>query len=263
MALREEKTKKRSNSLDYKPLKNDLSFDEKSCFTNRRNKSFFQKRNYIPNNFFKKYTSICKKFYPLIMFPGNKSNICKNHYNIFSFYCFTCKSHFCINCKSVHLNHSYKSFDELKFNEEDILKEEKAVSKRISLIFNNELNKSIDKRILQKLKNELIEFNYFIIDSYRNDKNNFYHFFNYYYCFILKEDLKSKENDLLKGFFGLYGFKKLIHNLQFFYEQRKYFWLLRNLVAYKKHKIREEIIEKRKNEYNFENIYVLIQNEGF
>ena len=41
-----------------------------------------------------------------------------------------------------------------------------------------------------------MKFNDFVIDSYRNDKNNFYHYFNFYYLFRVKEDLKNRDNNL-------------------------------------------------------------------
>lgn len=255
--------KRRNNSLDYKVSKQNLLSKENICNGIQRNYSFVKKRNVSSNNFIKMFTSICKKFYPLTMVVEKTQNYCKKHHKIISFFCFTCNSHLCLKCKSEHINHSLESFDKLKFNEENLLKEEKSIPIRASLLFNSKSNKNIDKKILEKLKNEIMNFNYFIIDSYRKENNNFYNFFNYYYCFKLKEDLKSKENDLLKNYFGLYGFKKMIQNLQLYYEKVKYIWLLRNLVAYKKYDIKKKKISKRKKKYNFLNIYILLQNEGY
>ena len=116
------------------------------------------------------------------------------------------------------------------------------MKKKISLLSNEKLDeKSYEKS--KKYINEILQFNYFVIDSYRNDKNNFYKFFNFYYLFILEEDLKIQEkNILLKEFFGLHGFKTIINDL--------------------KNKNKKEIYRKREKNYNFENIYTLLQDEG-
>ena len=111
------------------------------------------------------------------------------------------------------------SFEDIRINENDIIKEKNLVKKRISLLFNKKFNKKTDKKVnefLMDLKNELIRFNYFIIDAYKKDRNNFYYFYNYYYLYKLKDERKSDRNDLIKKYFGLKGFRMLINKLIFF-----------------------------------------------
>ena len=174
----------------------------------------------------------------------------------------TCNSHFCIECKNSHIKHTYINLDQIKINEDELNDAENSVKIKISKLFNGKL----DEKAFEKLKvyeEEMIKFNYFIIDSYRNEKNNFYKYFNYYYLFRLKEDLKNRENNLLKLFFGFHALKTIIYDLKNYYEKQKIRWLLKNLIAYKKNEARNKIIKKRKKYYNFENICTLLENEGF
>ena len=263
-----EEIKRRSLSLNTKILTKDLTLNKDTYSRMIRSNSYLKERNipYIPLG--NVYTSICKNFYPLIMKVDYEKikKICNRHYRMLSFYCFTCQIHFCIKCQSEHLGHSFISFDEIEVNEKDIVKEENLINKKISLLFKQKINKKTDKKTYEffmKLKNEVIRFNYFIIDAYKRDKNNFYNFYNYYYLYKLKEDLKSDRNDLLKKFFGLHGFKMMINNLKFFYEKQKYKWLLKNLINYKKNEIKKEKLKKREETYEFNNLDILIQNEGF
>lgn len=104
-------------------------------------------------------------------------------------------------------------------------KEENEVKSKINVLFSKYLNVQLDDRSyekVEKFKEEIIEFNYFVIDLYRSNKNNFYNYFNYYYLFRLKDDLKNKDNNMLKKFFGIYGFKRIINDLKNYYEKKNY-----------------------------------------
>ena len=214
------------------------------------------------------YTSICKKYYPLILTQvyENIANICIKDSIRYSYFCFTCDSHFCCKCKTNHMNHSFINLDEIKINEEELINERNSVQKKISSIFDKYLEQKLDNnsnKIIKKSIDELIKFNYYVINSYKKGKSNFYNYFNYYYLFRLKEDLKNKSNNLIKKFFGLHGFKTIINDIKYYYEKAKVRWLLKNLINYKKKEKREKVIEKRKKDYNFENLDTLLQNEGF
>ena len=135
------------------------------------------------------------------------------------------------------MNHSFIILDEIKINEEELINERNSVQKKISSIFDKFLDKKLDNnsnKIIKKSIDELIKFNYYVINSYRKDKSNFYNYFNYYYLFRLKEDLKNKSNYLIKKFLGLHGFKTIINDLKYYYEKTKVRWLLKNLINYKK-----------------------------
>ena len=265
MYLMTEDKNRRNLSLDAKTTTKDLTLNQNFNTKMRKSNSYYKERSIPLGNV---YTSICKNFYPLIMKVdyGKIKQRCNKHYKIFSFYCFTCQIHFCNKCQCEHFDHSFISFDEIEINDTDIIKEKSLVKNRISLLFKEKINEKTDKKTYEKLmnlKDEIIKFNYFVIGAYKKDKNNFYNFYNYYYLYKLKEDLKSDRNDLLKKYFGLYGFKKIINNLEYFYEKQKYKWLLKNLINYKKNEIRKEKLKKREKAYRFENLDLLIQNEGF
>ena len=182
------------------------------------------------------YTSICKKYYPFIINPVHKpqNNICKNHYKNYVLFCLTCNIHFCVEDKKYHIDHSFIDLDQIKINEEELIEAENSVKNKRFQIFNEKLDEKACEK-LKKYEEEIMNFNYFIINSYRNEKNNFYKFFNFYYLFVLKKDLKKRENNnLLKLFFGLHGFKTIIYDLKNYYEKQKKRWLLKNLIAYKK-----------------------------
>ena len=135
------------------------------------------------------------------------------------------------------MNHSFIILDEIKINEEELINERNSVQKKISSIFDKFLDKKLDNnsnKTIKKSIDELIKFNYYVINSYRKDKSNFYNYFNYYYLFRLKEDLKNKSNYLIKKFLGLHGFKTIINDLKYYYEKTKVRWLLKNLINYKK-----------------------------
>ena len=132
--------------------------------------------------------------------------------------------------------------------------------------FSSLINEKSDEKTIQKIKkyeNEIIKFNQFIYNSYQKEKYNFYIYFNYYYLFFLKTDLKSKDDNIFKKFFSKQGFKILVNDLKLYYEKSKIRWLLKNLIAYKKNDIKKKIIKQRKKDYNFENIYILLIKEGF
>jgi len=195
---------------------------------------------------------------------------CDEHYKAFSYFCFKCDKHFCLECKNIHIEHSFINLEETKISEEELNKEENLIKAKISSLFNKYSNEQLAHKSSEKIENfkeEIIEFNYFIINTYRINKNNFYNYFNFYYLFRLKNDLKNKDNNMLKQFFGIYGFKKIINDLKNYYKKKKIVWLIKNLVSYKKSKNEKEIylrkIEKRKENYKFENLYLLLQNEGF
>ena len=61
----------------------------------------------------------------------------------------------------------------------------------------------------------------------------------------------------------MHAFKVIINDLKNYYEKAKIFWLLKNLIEYKKYQIKNETIKKRKINYNFENIYILLKKEGY
>ena len=217
---------------------------------------------------FKSYTPICKKYYPLIINPVDK-NVKKN-YDIcsenFFFYCFTCDENFSPESKTNHKEHSIINLDEIKIGEEKLIEEENSIRGKISSLFNKNLEENPDEEsneIIKKSIEEIIKFNYYVINSYRRDKNNFYKYFNYYYLFRLKEDLKNDEDNLVKKFFGFHGFKIIVNDLKIFYEKAKLRWLLRNLISYRKNELRQILIKKRKKDYKFENLDTLLLKEGF
>ena len=264
MNYNREIVRRRNHSFDALISGKEMLLKENKNLQKTRNNSFFKEKS-IPLRTV--YTSICKKFYPLINVHYNKiSKKCSQHFKIYGFYCFTCEEHYCLECQSKHKGHSVINFDEININEKEIKNEENSVQKKISSFFKGKINKKTDKKtyeLLMNLKNEMIKFNYFIIDNYKNDKNNFYNFYNYYYLYKLKEDLKSDKNDLLKKYFGLRGFKTIIRNLKYFYEKQKHRWLLKNLIEYRKNEIRKNMVKKRKKTYTFENLDTLIKNEGY
>lgn len=172
------------------------------------------------------YTSICKRNYPLILNPfvKNMNYCCDEHNKAFSFFCFKCDKHFCLECKNIHIDHSFINLDEIRISEEELYKEENSVKAKISALFNKYSNEQLDHESYEKIENfkeEIIEFNYFVIDTYRINKNNFYNYFNFYYLFRLKDDLKTKDNNMLKKFFCIYGFKKIINDLKNYYKKKK------------------------------------------
>ena len=120
-----EEMKKRSHSFNAAVSGKDLPLKENINIRKSRNNSYF-KEKYIPLG--NVYTSICKKFYPLIITDYRKViQKCNNHFKAFAFYCFTCETHFCLECQSEHVGHSFISFDEIKINEKDIISEENLV----------------------------------------------------------------------------------------------------------------------------------------
>lgn len=42
--------------------------------------------------------------------------------SVISFYCFKCNDHFCIECKSSHIGHSFINFEDIKIDNEGIAK---------------------------------------------------------------------------------------------------------------------------------------------
>ena len=228
------------------------------------NKESFQSEKAI-ENFDDIYSPIVKKVYPFIINPDNKDieNYCKKHNNVISFFCFACHTHFCIICKSEHTNHSFYSFEKEKINENDITKAEIAIREKSPLLFEDYLNKKLNVNI-NEAKNEILRFQSYVIDKYKKEKNNFYNIYNFVYIFKLKDLLKSDENDLLKPFFTCYSFKMFIKKLKFFYDTKKLRWLLKNLVSYiKDNPIELKYTKERRKKYKFENLDILIKNEGF
>ena len=96
------------------------------------NAACYQNNEIKEEDFFSFYTSICKKFYPLILGTNSKiyDKICNNNFKKNSFYCFTCDNHFCINCKNNHIKHSFINFEQITIHEEEIIKIEKLVKKK-------------------------------------------------------------------------------------------------------------------------------------
>ena len=83
---------------------------------------------------FKAYTPICKKYYPLILKPVHNMayNICSKHLKIISFFCLICESHYCIECKTNHIGHSFIKFDEIDVNEDELDKKENIIKFKFS-----------------------------------------------------------------------------------------------------------------------------------
>ena len=148
---------------------------------------------------------------------------------------------------------------------------ENTIEKKIDDLFGSPYQVKVDdpKVKLQKLneilklKKELKNFNYTVIEQYKYNKYNFYNFFNFYYLFRLKDDIKNSKNDLLRMFFSVHSFKKWFHELFYLLENKKKIWLLKHIIKYKKNKIKEEKIEMRQKKYNFSTLNELFKDEGF
>ena len=134
-------------------------------------------------DYFLAYTPICKKYYPFILMPVHETQT--NIYNK-DFFCFSCNSHFCIEYKNNHIEHSFIDLDQIKINEEELIKAENSVKIKISPLFNGKFDEKINEKI-KKYKDEIIRFNYFIINSYRNEKI----IFIITLIFIIFSDLKK------------------------------------------------------------------------
>lgn len=107
-----------------------------------------------------------------------------------------------------HKEHSIINLKEKEINDDEVIKIEKSIEMSLQLMFkqitkkkNKGANNKQKNEILNKIMNELERFNYFIIDSYKSDKYNFTNFFNFYYLFKIKDELKYKKNDILLLFF--------------------------------------------------------------
>jgi hypothetical protein len=279
---------KRNNSIDFKKLSNyerihQTKFINEENKKRNRNHSFdFQLSKIIslkcleencptPQNFIHVYTPIVQKFYPLIYNKENKiiQKNCKFHNKTISLFCFTCNTHFCSKCKSKHMKHSFQDLEDIKINKNDLIEEEKTVREKTSLLFEKyfETYKE-EKKIcgrLKKFKDEIIRFKYFIIQKYKNQKNNFYNIYNLLYIFKINENnLESSKKNIFKKFQGFFGFKMLILHLKYFYEKQKYRWLLKNLISYRKeNKAIDDEIKIRKAKYKFNDLDILLKDLGF
>ena len=190
------------DSLEKEMIKPNISRSQSS-----HEIQIYNKKNY---DFGIAYTSLCKKYYPLIIKPCSKylKNYCKKHFESFFYYCLTCNIHFCIKCQMEHKEHSIINLKEKEINDDEVIKIEKSIEMSLQLMFkqitkkkNKGANNKQKNEILNKIMNELERFNYFIIDSYKSDKYNFTNFFNFYYLFKIKDELKYKKNDILLLFF--------------------------------------------------------------
>jgi len=210
------------------------------------------------------YTQFVKKLYPLILESKYiiEKNICDKHNKIFSYFCFTCEKHFCSECENNHKGHSSICFSKIKIKEEELNKKENLIKVKISSLF-RETDDVQSNNTIKRAKYEVMKFNYFVINSYRRESNDFFNYFNYYYLFKLSDDLINKKDNILIKFFGLHGFRTIINDLKNHFEKTKIRWLLKNLISYQKNEIRKKRIEKRKSKYTFENIDIFLQNEGF
>ena len=235
------------------------------------NKKCLKENCTASQNFIDAYTPIVQKFYPLIFNQDNKiiQNKCELHNKTISLFCFTCNNHFCSECKSKHMKHSFQDLEDIKINENDLIEEEKTVREKTSLLFEKYFEtykeeKNISGR-LKKYKDEIIRFKYFIIQKYKNQKNNFYNIYNLLYIFkILENSFESSKKNIFKKFQGSFGFKMLILHLRYFYEKQKYRWLLKNLISYRKeNKEIDDKIKKRKARYKFNDLDILLKDLGF
>ena len=113
---------RRNHSLEAqsKVTGNVLFSYENTSIRFSRSKSYY-KKNSIPLE--SVYTSICKKMYPLIIKidSDNMKKTCNKHYKVFSFFCFTCESHFCLKCQSDHIGHSFINFIDKIISEKNII----------------------------------------------------------------------------------------------------------------------------------------------
>ena len=214
------------------------------------------------------YTTICQKFYPLIL----KLNIYES-YQKFPYFCLTCNNHLFNKGQNKHKYHSIISLKNLEISDEDIINTEKTIDKNMDNIFkcitsqekaNNDPKLELQKQNdLINLKNQLKNFNHFVIEQYKNNKYNFYNFFNFYYLFKLKDDIKKGKNDLLRMFFSIHSYKKLCHRILYYLESKKKIWLLKHIIGYKKNEINKVKLKLRKKRYNFDTLDVLLKDENF
>ena len=126
--------------------------------------------------------------------------------SVISFYCFKCNNHFCTECKSSHIDHSFINFEDIKIDNEDIVKAIIIIKQNISSLYREYFskNKNIDENLY---KNEIIRFAWSILRGYKREKNNFFNIYNFFNIFKLKELIKLDKNNLLKYFFLLMDLK--------------------------------------------------------
>ena len=276
-------TLKRNNSVDIIKLPNSeriykTQFIRVETKNTKRNHSVeFQSRLKCPEEkslsqekFFDIYTYISKKLYPLIFNTDDKiiRNICEKHNKIISLFCFTCNEHFCLECKSEHVNHSLQELKEIKIKEKDLINEENKVRENTTLFFEKYFGIYKEKKEherLERFMKEIIRFKYFIIEKYKEQKENFYNIYNFLYVFgFVEHYFESGIKMHLKEFQGFHGFKALKSHLRYFYEKQKYRWLLKNLISYRKeNQERDNEIKKRKKKYKFNDLNNLLKDYGF
>ena len=276
-------TSKRNNSVDIIKLPNSeriykTQFIRVETKNTKRNHSVeFQSRLKCPEEkslsqekFFDIYTYISKKLYPLIFNTDDKiiRNICEKHNKIISLFCFTCNEHFCLECKSEHVNHSLQELKEIKIKEKDLINEENKVRENTTLFFEKYFGIYKEKKEherLERFMKEIIRFKYFIIEKYKEQKENFYNIYNFLYVFgFVEHYFESGIKMHLKEFQGFHGFKALKSHLRYFYEKQKYRWLLKNLISYRKeNQERDNEIKKRKKKYKFNDLNNLLKDYGF
>jgi hypothetical protein len=212
------------------------------------------------------YTTICQKFYPLIL----KVNIYESYQKFWCF-CLTCNIHLFEKDQNKHMHHSIIDLKKIEISEKDIINSEKTIDENMDNLFKSaSQEKGNDLKLEQQkqneivnLKNQLKNFNHFVIEQYKNNKYNFYNFFNYYYLFKLKDDIKNGKNDLLRMFFSIHSYKQLCHKILYYLESKKKIWLLKHIIGYKKNKIKQAKLKSRKKRYNFETLDILLKDEGF
>jgi hypothetical protein len=263
--LTKEKTIKRNNSIDIKFHKNLIENEDLKIKRYKSLDKIPKKGPDVLLDFDDVYTSRVKNIFPFIVKINNTDieNNCNKCNNKFSFYCFKCNIHFCIECKSSHIGHSFINFEDIKIDNEDITKAIIIIKQNISSLYREYFseNKNIDENLY---KNEIIRFAWFILRKYKREKNNFFNIYDFFYIFKLKELIKLDKNNLLKNFFLINGFKIISKNTKYFYEKQKYRWLIKHLISYRKENQKEDqLVKERKKKYNFNSLDILIKDQGF
>ena len=147
-----------------------------------------------------------------------------------------------------------------------IKKDNTYIKKKLSEIDKELLEEENKLKSETKLNKEIKKFKNFLLNSYRRDKSNFYKYYNYYYVFKYfnyKKEIIRKEKNIIIDLIILKGFKKIVKELQRYFEKMKKLWLLRNLIGYKKMEIINTKINERKKKYNFNKMDILLEKEEF
>ena len=151
----------------------------------KKHSGFLEKELEKVEETFSIYTSLCKYYYPLIIRPVHnlRTNTCNTHSKNLSFFCLTCQRHYCLKCKPKHEGHFIINLEKFSLREKDIIKAEKSVDK-ISSLFKSYFDEEEYEMSYERIKeyeDELKRFNYYVINAYRNNKNNYYNEENFWY----------------------------------------------------------------------------------